>query len=403
MIPRIRQIQIQSYKSIERAVVDLEPFTVFVGPNGAGKSNFVDALVFVQECLARSVEAAWGRHGGRSIPTRQRDDEPASLGFRLLLDLCEQRTADYAFDIRVDGVGFAITHERCVIQGGETGRTAFEVVEGHFTQPIPGIRPQLSPDRLALFAASALEEFRPVYDFLTSIRFYSIAPPQLRQWQEVDSGEVLKPDGSNAASVLNHLYQLSKQHEDEQERYRRICCLLARIVPGLLSVEPVTDGTGREVTLQFLQKNGEDQSETFSAKEMSDGTLRVLGLLLALYQPRHPSVLLIEEPVADIHPAAAEIMTQVLLDAAYDQQVLVTTHSSDLLDFKELSSQQIRVVSRDRGRTAIAPMDPASRQAILERLYTPGELLRINELDQDLDEADRAAERLDLFSVAPPS
>src|SRR5947199_113098 len=109
---------------------------------------------------------------------------------------------------------------------------------------------------------------------------------------------------------------------------------------------------------------------------MSDETLRVLGLLLALYQPHHPSVLLIEEPEANVHPAAAEIVTQVLLDAAHDQQVLITTHSPDLLDFKEVSEQQIRVVSRDPSRTIIAPMARASRQAVVERLYTPGDLLR---------------------------
>ena len=69
---------------------------------------------------------------------------------------------------------------------------------------------------------------------------------------------------------------------------------------------------------------------------MSDGTLRVLGLFLAAYQAGHPSVLGIEEPEATVHPAMAEVVTEVLLDAAHDQQVLVTTHSPDILDYKEL-------------------------------------------------------------------
>jgi len=402
MIPRIRQIQIQNYKSIERAVVDLEPFTVFVGPNGAGKSNFVDCLAFVQECLSRSIETAWELRGGPGIPTRQKG-EPVAFGFRLLLDLAEQMTADYSFEILAEGVEFTVNHERCVVHGGEAGTAAFEVVQGNFVREIPGIRPQLSADRLALFAASALAEFRPVYDFLRSIRSYSIEPAQLRQSQKLDSGESLKADGSNAASVLNHLYQLSKQGRDEQERYSLICGLLTIIVPGLLAVEPASDGTGREAILKFLQKSEADGPETCSSKEMSDGTLRVLGLLLALYQPHHPSVLLIEEPETNVHPAMAEVLTEVLLDAAHDQQILITTHSPDLLDFKELSSQQIRVVSRDRGRTVIAPMSQASRQAVVERLYTPGELLRINELDQDVSEADRAVGQLDLCGNVPPS
>lgn len=402
MISRIRQIQIQNYKSIERAIVDLDPFTVFVGPNGAGKSNFIDALAFVQDCVSQSIETAWGRRGGAEIPTRQQENS-VLVGFRLLFDLSEQIRVDYAFEILVQGVALTVNHERCLIHGSEAGTTAYEVTQGRFVQEIPGIRPLLSADRLALLAASAATEFRPVYEFLTSIRRYSIDPMQLRQWQKLDSGEVLKTDGSNAASVLSHLYKLSKQDQDEEDRYRRLCCLLAKVVPGLLAVEPVSDGTGRDVIIQFLQELEGHEPETFSSQEMSDGALRTLGLLLALYQPHHPSVLLIEEPEANIHPAMAEVLIQVLLDAAHDQQVLITTHSPDLLDFKELSSQQIRVVSHGRGRTVIAPMALSSRQAVVDRLYTPGELLRINELDQDVDEAERASRKTELFGDAPLS
>jgi predicted ATPase len=136
---------------------------------------------------------------------------------------------------------------------------------------------------------------------------------------------------------------------------------------------------------------------------MSDGTLRILGLLLALYQSWHPSLVAIEEPEATVHPAAAELVVQVLLDASHARQVLVTTHSPDILDAKELSDSQIRVVTMEKGRTIIAPLSSASRQAIRERLYSPGELLRINELSQDVEAARKAAQALDLFPETPPN
>src|SRR4029078_3806162 len=125
---------------------------------------------------------------------------------------------------------------------------------------------------------------------------------------------------------------------------------------------------------------------------------RLLGLLLAIYQPQRPSLAAIEEPEATVHPAVAELVLQVLLDAAEDRQVLITTHSPDILDAKELSDDQIRVVTMAHGRTSIGPLAQASRQAIREHLYTPGELLRSNELNQDAQAAVDAAERLDLFA-----
>jgi predicted ATPase len=134
---------------------------------------------------------------------------------------------------------------------------------------------------------------------------------------------------------------------------------------------------------------------------MSAGTLRLLGLLLAVYQPHHPSLVAIEEPEATVHPAVAELVLQVLLDASRDRQVLITTHSPDILDAKELDDRQIRVVTMEHGRTSIAPLSSASRKAIREHLYTPGELLRSNELGQDVQAAEDSARRLDLFGEIP--
>ncbi len=100
MVPRIRQIQIQNYRSLEKAVVDLEPFTAFVGPNGAGKSNFVNALVFVQESLSHGIESASKARGSSLFQPRwsiTQDD--VRVGFRFLLDLAEGTRADYAFEL----------------------------------------------------------------------------------------------------------------------------------------------------------------------------------------------------------------------------------------------------------------------------------------------------------------
>src|SRR4029077_5845885 len=173
---------------------------------------------------------------------------------------------------------------------------------------------------------------------------------------------------------------------------------LATVVPGIQAISPASDGTGREAMIEFLQKVGEERPTAFASLEMSDGTLRILGLLLAIYQPQAPSVLLIEEPEATIHPAAVEVVTQILLDASQERQVLITTHSPDILDFKEIRDDQIRVVTMEQGRTIIAPMSKASRQAIREHLYTPGELLRAGELGQDVETAKRATESLEIFA-----
>ncbi len=393
MIPRIRQVQIKNFKSIERAVVDLAPLTVLVGPNGAGKSNFVQALVFLRQILMQGIEHL--HFSLLSEWTRWSDSQERSLGLRVDLDLPDSVRADYAVEIQFGPRDRAtVSRERCSVEMASRPEAVFEVADGHFVREIAGIRSRLEPDRLALFAASATEEFRPVYDFLSSIRDYSIAPAQVSSYRKRDSGLSLERDGGNAASVLNAIIEKSP------ESHARIVRLLSQAVEGIRAID-VHESAGDSMFLRFLKDVGLEGPGMFIGREMSDGTLRLLGLLLAIYQPNRPSVLAIEEPEATVHPAVAQLVTEILVDASHDRQLLVTTHSPDILDAKDLSDDQIRVVTQRRGRTIVAPLSKASRQAIRDRLYTPGELLRINELDDDADQAVAAAEGLDLFPPLP--
>jgi len=392
--PLIRWISIKDYKSISRATVELGPFSVIVGPNGAGKSNFVDALSFVSDCVSQSVELAFRNRGGISAVRRLSTGHPTHTGIRLVIELGEGLTADYAFEIAAErGERFRISRERCVVREFLGAEHRFEVERGEFRTPIPGLRPRIAPDRLALFAASGLDEFRPLFEFLVSIEAYSIAPDQLRDYQEPDAGDKLQRYGGNAAAVLRRL----QTEPESYEKYQLIVGALANAIPGLVDVE--YKAAGQKDTIVFRQDVGSRSPWHFEAMNMSDGTLRLLGLLLAVYQPAAPGVVAIEEPEATVHPALAELIVQMLLDASHERQVVVTTHSPDILDSGLIEDDQIRVVTAERNRTLIAPVSEFGRQAIREKLYTPGELLRANELNPDKRRA--RAEQLSLFGAGP--
>ena len=418
MIPRIRMVQIKNYKSLRSVSVQLEPFTVFVGPNASGKSNFIDALGFVQECLTTSLELAVNNRGGMQVilsrlehPTPvqipppdltekeklerlERSVEAASaIGFRLDLDLGKGQRADYSVSIALSPWrGFVVARERCVVVSDQGEKKQFEVRAGKFVHEIKGIAPVPLPDRLALYAASATEAFRPVYDFLCSMRFYSIWPDKLREPQEPDIGIYLKRDGSNAAAVLRNFYRYGPAQTDFRDR---LIGLMAQVCQGLEWVQP--DSAGTKEIVWFRQDIGLQNLAEFESISMSDGTLRALGLLLAVYQASQPRVVGIEEPEATIHPALTEMIMEVLIDASNERQILITTHSPDILDQKELKDNQIRVVTWRNGRTLVAPASEDDRKSIRDRLSTPGELLRIDELDPDLKEAERSAAQVDLF------
>lgn len=392
VIPRIREVHLRNYRSIQQAVVRLSDFTVLVGPNGSGKSNFMDALAFVQECLSTSLQAALRSRGG-ILHVRYGVREPAvgGVGIRLVMDLTPTTVADYAFElVRRDTGAVDVVEERCSIDEAGRERHGFAVLNGQFEQTVPGLRPALEPDRLALYAASALPEFRPVYNFLSGMQVYAIRPERLRDLRDSDSGFVLESDGGNAPAVFKNL------QEHHPDRYQRVRSLLRAVVPGidLLNVETVS---GKQFLLFEQATTPGSAPFPLTSSSISDGTLRMLGLLLAVYQPTTPAVLVIEEPEATIHPAAVDVVMSVLLDAAKRSQVLVTTHSPDVLDHKALPDEAIRVVARTEHGSVIAPLANASRQAIRERLYTPGELLRSDELNPDVPAAESLAGAASLF------
>jgi predicted ATPase len=389
MIPRIRGVQIRNYKSIAQLTINLEPFTALVGRNGTGKSNFIEALEFVKNCLFYSIEFAFIEKGGISAVRRRSAGHPTDIEISLILDLPNETSAYYSFKISAKfGKEFTVSHEHCKVKR-LFEEHEFETKIGEFIKKLTGIRPKVSSDRLMLYGASTLDEYRPVFDFLTSMRFYSIIPDALRMVKKSEKLDFyLSHDGSNAASILKHL----QRDENISWRYDRLCNLLSKVTQGLKKVE--SHSVGQIEKIQFKQDVGTKHPWIFEALNMSDGTLRILGLLMAVYQPGIHTVLAIEEPEATVHPGITEMIIEVLMDASNDRQVLITTHSPDILDYRYLQDSQIKLVTLKNFSTIITPLSPSNREAIRKHLYTAGELLRLDELTPDIDEAKRATKQM---------
>ena len=135
---------------------------------------------------------------------------------------------------------------------------------------------------------------------------------------------------------------------------------------------------------------------------MSDGTLRALGALVAVTQlagSRQPiRFVCIEEPETALHPAAAGALMDALREASVHTQVVITTHSPDLLDELDAGRDTLLIVDAREATSRIAYADAASRAAIQQHLYSPGELLRMDQLQPD-DAGLLDLQHLDLFAT----
>jgi predicted ATP-binding protein involved in virulence len=91
----------------------------------------------------------------------------------------------------------------------------------------------------------------------------------------------------------------------------------------------------------------------------------------------------IEEPETALHPAASAVLREALERASEHTQIIVTSHSPDLLDDVAITPEKILVVVSDEGATRIVPLADGSRNAIKDHLCSAGELLRMNQLNPE--------------------
>jgi predicted ATPase len=376
----IKRVVLNNYKSIKECSVPLGPLTFLVGQNGAGKSNFLDALRLVSDGLNTSLEHALRERGGINEVRRRSSGHPTHFGIRLEWTLPDGSNGIYVFRVGSQKKGgFEIQREECRVFTSNLEEHFYKVECGVLQSSSAAVAPPASSDRLYLVAAAGLPPFRPIYEALSHMGFYNLNPDEIREPQPPDPGDVLKRDGSNLASVLGVL--------ERDGNIQRIVELLSKVVPGIQNIE--VKNIGKKETLEFRQLVGTNKDPwRFMAENMSDGTLRALGVLTALFQSskkdgvRVPLVG-VEEPETAVHPGAAGILRDGIRAAAETTQILVTSHSPDLLDDKEIADEHIMAVISRGGETRIGPLDHAGKTAIRDRLYTAGELLRLNQMEPD--------------------
>ncbi len=276
----LRHVKLRNYKSIGRCKVDLAELNLLVGPNGAGKSNFIDALRLVSESLRETLEYAIRQRSGIGEVRRRSGGHPNHFAISLRLRLEETVNASFAFQIGALPEGaFRVQHEQAHISGQGLEEAYYDVQDGELQRASTQLQapPKILEDRLYLSAVSGLPAFRPLFDALSRMGFYNINPAEIRELQPHDRGEILSRSGRNLSSVVRRLKDESSDSITRVEDYLR------RIVPGIDGVEhrPL----GPRETLEFRQEvQGQKHPWRFYAAAMSDGTLRSLGVLVALFQ-----------------------------------------------------------------------------------------------------------------------
>lgn len=367
----------ENFLSYRSAVLHFSDFTALVGPNGSGKSNAVAAIKLLRDIPTHGLPAAIARRGGFDQLRHRSSGRPHDPALRIEFSLDGQHKSFYELRLSpIAGKRYEIKLERSLILsndrefGFENNRgrlTWFDNAYGRTAGSSSFEREiELPPGQSALSLAGTIAAY-VTGDTLQSVQTLEISPARLGDLQEPSPTHEFEPDGSNIASIAEDM---------PPHRRTELAELLAAIVPGVVGVE--VRHVADKVTVAFAQDTGHGRREFF-AKQMSDGTLRIFGILVAMLQEPRPQLLVIEEPEVAVHLGALQTLVEVLRAQTDQAQIVITTHSADIVD--SLTIDDLRVVWSEDGVSKIATVAEHTRDPVRRGLITTGALLRADALD----------------------
>lgn len=411
---RIRKLSTQNYKNLyAEEVFSFKDLNIFIGPNGSGKSNVISVLKFLKDAITpvdqirgiTSFEDAISNLGGANILSAT-ISRPAEVRFAF------EFTPDKGTDHQILDLQFFIqdAHKKVIIneeslhnsntppfyfyrchnqKSGEGVVSAYSDNESRRTHFKP--LPNAPVDELTLLKMPQLlentefpPEKMPIYkvrrDFMESISkwlFYNANNMNLSGIRTAEpklglSDKIISPSGENLSLVLYNLVTGSLDFEE------RIDNAMKSILPMTRRIRAIPSGR-LSLTIEWHMDNIRDP---FYLSEMSDGSVRMLCWAVILHSPILPPLLVIDEPEVGIHVAWFQTLSEWIKDASRRTQVIICTHSPDLLDYFTDCIENVHVFEPQKENKILSSIKMLSQQKIhawIEEGWKLGDLYRVGD------------------------
>lgn len=359
----LSKLRVQHYKSLFNTEVDLEPLTVFIGPNGSGKSNICEALAILSDFLQRLIDI--GNNPGNikdffaqslqavsknqpSIESKFWHGKSDYLSFEAST-LPKEENHPYEEYKNVSGLSVHFDYPQQNVSTQISGKIDNKTIESYTS-------------RLRQFLVSNEYPDSPIANALSKVSIYDFAPVNLSNNNVPSTGSMERTGQGIAYALVDILHANRKSFDELEER-------LTRLVPNIQRIA-LPRANNQTFLLELIDRYSQHH---IPASDISDGTLRILAFLTALYQEDTPSIICFEEIENGVHPWLLHKMMELLKTVSTEGitgkpvQVLITTHSPVLLNYVE--PYQVRAVELDNeGKTQVhsLPTDSVRFQKALE-------------------------------------
>jgi predicted ATPase len=338
---RISRLKLTNWKNFPQVDVSLQYRVFIVGPNASGKSNLLDAIRFLRDIVKQGgglQEAVFGLRDGvssiRCVAARKNSD--ISVG---IVINNEKDQPEWDYELTFNQTGGGISDLRAVVKK--------EFLRNLLTQEIYINRQYQSEssDYQAGFThieqATINERFRSFVECLGEISYLHLIPQLIR-----DPKSFLKTTKGEDYFGRDFLDRIQKMNKKTRDAYlRRITNGLKKALPNLTDLQFEVDEAGVphfEATFSQWRSKAVKHNE----RQFSDGTLRMIGLFWSLQDGTKP--ILLEEPELSLHASIVSVLPDIIYQLqrkkSGKRQVILTTHSYDLLNNPSVNPEEVLLV-----------------------------------------------------------
>ncbi len=370
---RIRKLSIDGFRSLKNIVWRPGGLNVLIGPNGSGKSNMVKALDLLSSSAPGNLYETLVGMGG--VSPLLWDGQVDVICWKVTLDLGGE-ILDYGFSLkyRPKTGTFFLADESLKRAQDHAEMLPPDLLEASRRPPVD-LRPGMSgfdndPGHLDSFShvETILSQIAPsaghtgaatLKHWLRGVTIHHDMPygeaADLRRPTVSRIEKNVRPDGKNLAAVLHTLYSSNLEFREDFD----------------MAMQAAFDNEFHELVFppaedQRIQMRLRWKSlrRTQSMDDLSDGTIRYLLILAILANPAPPPVLVIDEPETGLHPAMLPMVAEYAYSASTKCQVVLSTHSAELLNCLGEFDPTVTVFTNKGGQTCIKNCDKVKNASI---------------------------------------
>jgi predicted ATPase len=365
---KISKISLVNWRNFSEIEADLRPRMFIIGPNASGKSNFLDAFRFLRDIAKGTgggLQKAIKDRGGLSMIRCFAARRNPCVEFDLSFTNNDNTTIVYRYSLAIKQETKG--HRRPIVKHEKVWKN------GNLLFERPDTKDNTDPERLTethLEQTSSNKDFREIARFLNSICYLHLVPQLLRHPESFNGPNI--SDDPFGKTFLDRLADFPEK--TRLRRLHKIEQALKIIAPSLseLGFEKDNKGTPH---LTALSRHWRPDAGKQNELQFSDGTLRAIGLFWSLME--NNSILLLEEPELSLNAEIVKELPAIIgrMIRASNAQVIISTHSPDLLSDKGIGAEETIVLRPGKeGTTGQLLNTDASSRELLKNGMSVGEV-----------------------------